>query len=302
MSFADRVREELMQLPVKKNCCRRAYALGLLLPAVMGEGKEAVLTCRQEAMAVLTGQVIRMTWGKEPSVRVWGASGRRYWSLSFRSPAFLKLYYGVREEGALPEAFLNMECASCRSAFLRGLFLSAGTVSDPHKNFHLEMILPSDVAPFAASVLVAMGYPPKQMKRATGTGLYYKDSTSQEELLTLMGTQHMVFEVINSRIERDIRNNENRATNCVTKNIEKSISASSKQMDAINTLMEGGRLDRLPEQLRVTALLRYRNPDTTLEELARLHEPAISKSGLNHRLQKILEEAAELEHKRKETT
>ena len=91
-----------------------------------------------------------------------------------------------------------------------------------------------------------------------------------------------------------MRNNENRATNCVAKNIEKTISAATRQMEAIDKLMEVGRLEALPESLRTTAMVRYRNPDATLDELVRLHEPPISKSGLNHRLKKLLDEAEDL--------
>ena len=104
----------------------------------------------------------------------------------------------------------------------------------------------------------------------------------------------MLFRSINSRIERDIRNNENRATNCVAKNIEKTVSAATRQMESINRLMETGRMDSLPESLQQTARVRYQNPDATLDELALRHEPPISKSGLNHRLKKLLDEAENL--------
>ena len=110
----------------------------------------------------------------------------------------------------------------------------------------------------------------------------------------MMGAQHTVFEIMNSRIEREIRNNENRATNCVAKNIEKTISAAQRQIEAINLLMEHNRLDTLPEPLRVTAMVRYHNPDATLDELVYRHDPPISKSGLNHRLKKIQDAADEL--------
>ena len=123
---------------------------------------------------------------------------------------------------------------------------------------------------------------------------FLKESAAVEDLLALMGAQHTIFEVINSRIEREIRNNENRATNCVAKNIEKTISAATRHMEAINKLMEHGKLENLPEGVKSTAMLRYRNPDATLDELARMHEPIISKSGLNHRLQKILEAADDI--------
>ena len=103
------------------------------------------------------------------------------------------------------------------------------------------------------------------------------------------------MEIMNLRIERDIRNQENRATNCVTKNIEKSVSASAKQMDAIEKLILSGMLAQLPETIRITARLRAENPDASLEELRNLHVPPITKSGLNHRLQKILAEADKLD-------
>jgi DNA-binding protein WhiA len=102
-----------------------------------------------------------------------------------------------------------------------------------------------------------------------------------------------MFEVYNARIEGEIRSNENRATNCVARNIQKSVAASARHMDAIGRLMEKGKLDSLPEALRETALLRYRNPDATLDELKNLHHPPISKSGLSHRLQKLLDESEE---------
>ena len=97
----------------------------------------------------------------------------------------------------------------------------------------------------------------------------------------------------NTYIERDIRNAENRATNCVASNISKSVDAAMKQIEAINSLIESGKFVSLPEELRYTAQLRVDNPSASLFELSHLHEPPISKSGLNRRLTKLLEEAEE---------
>ena len=101
--------------------------------------------------------------------------------------------------------------------------------------------------------------------------------------------------VTNSYIEKDIRNLENRATNCVARNISKSVDASMKQIDAIKALISSGKILSLPEELRYTAELRLENPSASLFELAHMHEPPISKSGLNRRLTRLLEEAEELE-------
>ena len=103
-----------------------------------------------------------------------------------------------------------------------------------------------------------------------------------------------MFTVADSKIQKEIRGNENRATNCVATNISKSVNASGKQIDAILKLKERGRFEYLPDDLRITAELRLSNNEASLSELAELHIPPISKSGLNHRLSKLIDEAEKL--------
>lgn len=289
MSFADEVREELCEIPLKKPCCRRALTEGLLVSAGEDERKQITIRYRHETVATMASAMIRQQYGKSPDSVMTGACGHRYYDLFFASPAVHKL---LSQFSHAPQEERYLLCEGCRTSFLRGVFLACGTVNDPHKSFHLEFLLPhGGPVDMLCSFLQACGYPPKRTLRKNGVGVYFKDSGAVEDLIGMMGAQHTVFEIINSRIERDIRNNENRATNCVAKNIEKSISAATRQIDAINRLMEVGKLDALPESLRTTAMVRYRHPDATLDELVLLHEPHISKSGLNHRLKKLLEEA-----------
>ncbi|MBQ9132652.1 MAG: DNA-binding protein WhiA [Clostridia bacterium] len=295
MSFADEVRNELSQVAVKTSCCRRALTAGLLLGAAISPGKQISLRCRSQTAADAVCAAVALQYGKQPDVQITGRCGHTFWDVSFSSPACVKMLLQLREENADAAGVIKFSCDSCRSNFLRGVFLTYGTVNDPHKSFHLEFSMPNGWgAEVLAQVLTAMGYPPRAILRKENVGLYFKDSASVEDLITAMGAHHCLFEVINSRIERDIRNNENRATNCVAKNIEKSIAAATRQIEAIGRLIETGKLEALPEGLRTTAMLRYRNPDASLEELTALHEPPISKSGLNHRLQKILAEAGDL--------
>jgi DNA-binding protein WhiA len=103
-----------------------------------------------------------------------------------------------------------------------------------------------------------------------------------------VGATSSVFQFCNAQIERSIRNDENRATNCVTENISRAIRTGTKQLAAILYLEEHNLLDDLPEDLQYTARLRLNNPDVTLAELAELHTPPITKSGLHHRLEKIM--------------
>ncbi len=295
MSFADEVREELCELPVRQECCRRALTEGLLICAQRGEGKSMTVRYRQETVATLASAMIRRQYGKAPDSEMTGACGHRYYDLVFSSPAFYKRFLQWHESPEGEREAVHIGCDACRAAFLRGAFLACGTLNDPHKSYHLEFLLPNGaLADVLETVLTEAGYPPRRIARPRGIELYYKNSESVEDMIALLGSQHHIFRILNNRIERDIRNNENRATNCVAKNIEKSISASAAQIEAINALMERGRLESLPEPLRETAMLRYRNPDTTLDELAARHAPPISKSGLNHRLQKILSMAKEL--------
>ena len=295
MTFTERVCVELIELPIKKNCCRRALSAGLLLPAMRQPGGRIVLPCRREAMAEFAKGVFEKTYSKTAEMNVIGYHGHRQWQLVLPSPAASKLTAQLREEGADIDELLRLtECESCRAAFLRGLFFVSGTVNDPQKSYHLEFVLPSEESADAVTnYLSSIGYPPRRIARNTGVGLYYKDATSVADLITLMGSHSIIFEFYNARIASDIRNNENRATNCVARNIQKSVAAAARQIEAIDRLMASGKLDSLPEPLRETALLRYRNPDATLDELKDLHHPPISKSGLSHRLQKLLDESEE---------
>ena len=298
MSFADKVSEELCEIPVRQPCCRHALTAGLLLCARLNEQKEIEARYRREVTATLASAMIHETYAKIPESVMTGAHGHRYYDLRFSSKAALKMLRQIFAADSAPEDALHFGCEGCRSAFLRGIFLSCGTVNDPHKSFHLEFSFEEEaVRDFAKIFLTSLGYPPRGVTRPKTLGLYYKDGGAVEDLIALMGSQHTVFEIINDRIEREIRNNENRATNFVTSNIKKTVSASAKHLEAINLLLEKGRFDRLPMSLQETATLRYQNPNITLDELAAQHRPPISKSGLNHRLKKLLEEAEEIQRK-----
>lgn len=294
MSFADELREELCDLPIKKPCCRRALAEGLLVGAVDLGKKQISVRYRSEVVATLASAMIHQQYAAVPESEMRGICGHRFYDLRFSSPAAAKLlsrFDATEEEGELP---LHQSCEGCRSAFLRGAFLAVGTLNDPQKSFHLELLVAPSRATLLARFLEDCGYPARRIGRRESVGLYYKGSGAVEDLAALMGAQTAIFKIINSRIERDLRNNENRATNCVAKNIERSVSAAARQMEAIGRLIERGRLEALPEGLRTTAMVRYQNPDATLDELVALHEPPISKSGLNHRLSKLLDAAEDL--------
>ena len=110
---------------------------------------------------------------------------------------------------------------------------------------------------------------------------------AQARLSTLLNANKALFTLINVKIERELRNNINRAANCETGNIQKAVAASAKQVAAIQELRDSELWETLPESLRQTAQLRLENPTVSLTELALLHQPVLTKSGLNHRVQKL---------------
>ncbi len=293
MSFADRVCGELAELTLKKPCCRRALAAGFLAMSASKISGGVELVLRREVSASAAVEALQKAFAKAPDYTSESYYGHPRFRLRLASPGAAKLTASLQAEDASPEELLHFSaCENCRSAFLRAAFLASGTVNDPHKTASLEF-LPEVGAEALRRVLSDAGYPPACTVRQGRTSLYFKDSTAIGDVLALIGAHHTVFDFYDSRIERDIRNQENRATNFVTSNIQRSVSAATRQADIIRRLAEAGGLEGLPEALRETAILRFGHPEATLDELKNLHNPPISKSGLNHRLQKILEIAAE---------
>lgn len=288
MSFADEVRAELYELPVKKNCCRRALAAGLLLDA-QTDGRIVSARFPSRAVSEHAACVLRAQFGHAAEItETVLPHGARV--LTFASPAAVKLLRTMQQPDAAER--LTGGCDTCPGSFLHGAFLSSGTVNDPHRSLHLEFLLRVPAhAPLAEAVLSSCGYPPRTVTREAGIGLYYKDGASVEDLITLCGAGRVAMELMNIRFERQLRGEENRATNCLTRNISKTVSAAVRQTEAIRALQKSGRLSQLPDGVRQTAGLRLQNPEASLEELRALHDPPITKSGLNHRLNRLLEEA-----------
>ena len=183
----------------------------------------------------------------------------------------------------------SMPCSDCISAFLSGVFISYGTMSHPDKDYRLELLLPNEkTAISVTSYMDKLGFSPKKTMRGKSHVLYLGDSTMVEDFLVVLGAPQASMKVMDAKILREIRNTQNRHANCDAANIFKSTEAAQKQIQAISALAQSGKLEELPEELRTTANLRQLYPDASLAELAGLHTPPITKSGLNHRLKKIV--------------
>ncbi len=192
-------------------------------------------------------------------------------------------------------------CESCLSVLLRAMFVRWGTVTDPEKRYHLELTFPTEEErDTAADILQTAGLCLHPSVRRSANGkekflLYYKSSTDMEDFLATIGASGAVFELMNTKIVKEFRNSVNRQVNCDTANIGKQLEASKKYIEAIHYLNDTGAMNRLPEALRETARLRLEHDQLSLADLGNLCEPKVSKSGMKHRMEKLLEFARSLQ-------
>lgn len=179
---------------------------------------------------------------------------------------------------------------------IAGMYLASGSLSDPNKGYHMEFALPElELCNYLGlTLLEKYGMLAKHVERKNHQVLYFKESDNIIDMLALMGATSASFELTNVKIYKDMRNNINRGVNCVNANIEKSIRAAEKQIEDIELLDAEVGLDTLPDNLREIAMLRYENPDFNLADLGAALTPPISRSGANHRLQKIAKLADEI--------
>ena len=295
MSFSKQVKEELNAIQIKGNCCKRAYLFGALLSAISdGDIVSLKISDGDSAQKVifLLGSIYKCT----PEVKTTKRGCFESTEISFKSKRiaeFLDFADKFHNGTSVNEIFT---CKSCNSMFLRGAFCSFGSVSDPHKSYSLEMRTKNHLR--AELLCQAIGNleitPPSVTQRDGSIGLFYRNESAIEDFITVCGGSKSLFSFFEASLEKDLRNSENRATNCVAKNISKSVEATALQISAIEALKSVNAYNDLPRELKLTAQLRIDNPDMSLGELAELHIPRISKSGLNHRLTKIIEEAKKL--------
>lgn len=177
-----------------------------------------------------------------------------------------------------------------------GMFLACGSLSDPNKNYHMEFVMPELHLCNSLGLLLLDNYEllAKHVERKGKQILYFKESENIIDMIAMMGATSASFDLMNIKIYKDMRNKINREVNCVNANIEKSIRAAEKQIADIELIDEKLGIGSLPDNLREIAMLRYENPDYNLGDLGAALDPPISRSGANHRLQKLAKIAEEL--------
>ncbi len=181
-----------------------------------------------------------------------------------------------------------LQSSCCRRAFIRGAFLASGSISDPEKFYHLEIVCTSqEKAEQMRQIINSFPVEAKIVKRKKYHVVYIKEGEQIGEMLRIMEASLAVMNLENIRIVKEMRNSINRQVNCETANIHKTVSAAIEQINDIKYIREYVGFDNLPENLREIALARLEKPEATLKELGDSLTPPVGKSGVNHRLRKL---------------
>ena len=292
-SFSYQVKAELCRIPVQKLCCARAECYGILLYGNTFNTQEIRIITENPDFASRLPKLFRRAFNVEFDVSPETGGGKKTFQIT--SAEKLQKIIGILgydvKQMAVPHVnfgILEEECD--RVAFLRGAFLSGGSVTNPEKRYHLELNTNHKKASHELVVLLEeMGFLPRTVLRSGSSVTYFKQSEHIEDFLTTIGAPVAAMDIMTAKVDKEIKNRANRAMNCDMANVNKTINAAENQKEMIEKLRREGKLDTLPQQIKETALLRMANPELSLAQLAEKHDPPITKSCLNHRLRKIIE-------------
>ena len=290
MSFTLSIKDKLIETVSECEFCDTAKLAGIMrFAANFGNGK-ARLSTENEAVAAYVSELAKKCFGAELDI-TYSEKSKLYKSVA--NPNVEEMLCAELSADESAESLMPFSC--CRRSFLSGAFLGGGSVSDPKKSYHLEFDTKSEI--YAKDVLNSLseeGITAKLTGRKGRYVVYVKDSDSVAAVLGLIGAGYAALELYNVSVEKEIRNEVNRRVNCENANLNKQSIAASKQLHAIAKIEKKMGLAALSDALREMAEVRREYPDISIQELGEKLEVPIGKSGVNHRLNRLIEIAENL--------
>ena len=315
MSFSSEVKEELSEQIASGRHCRLAETAAILSlcgKIVITENDRYCVKIQTENLAVARKYftLLRKTFNIRAEVSARKSRGVRFYSVIVSRDQEARRLLGetclLDEDGNISECMspmhhrlLKQNC--CRRAFIRGAFLAAGSVSDPEKSYHFEIVCAApEKARQLQELLASYDVDAKTVLRKRHYVVYIKEGSQIVELLALMGAHISLMQLENVRIVKEMRNSVNRKVNCETANLNKTVSAAVRQAEDIRYIQERIGLEKLPVDLEETARLRLEHTEASLKELGDMLCPKVGKSGVNHRLRKLSQIADDLREGKEE--
>lgn len=296
MSFSSEIKQELSAHVPPARHCRLAEMAAILnfcsrVESVEGESPCVKMHTENLAVARKYFTLLRKTFNIEMNVSTRQSRNPRG-SLSYEVTSF---------GGLEPVKHMLVQNQCCRRAYIRGAFLASGSLSDPEKGYHFEIVCSGEEkADELREMLASFGIDARITLRKRSYVLYVKEGSQIADLLNVMEAHVALMKFENVRILKEMRNSVNRQVNCETANLNKTVSAAVKQIEDIQFIQRTIGFDELPENLAEIAVLRLEQPETTLKELGQMLTPPVGKSGVNHRLRKLSLIAEELRDHKKE--
>ena len=294
MSFSSEIKQELSwQLPSARHCRLAEISAILSFCSHVEAGTEGTGNVRMHtenlAVARKYFTLLKKTFNINMNVSV-RQNRKPHGNRSFEITA-------LTDMTAVRHVLIQNPC--CRRAYIRGAFLASGSVSDPEKGYHFEIVCADSArAEQLSAMLESFGIEAKITLRKHSYILYVKEGSQIADILNVMEAHVGLMKFENIRILKEMRNSVNRQVNCETANLNKTVSAAVKQIEDIQYIQSTIGFEKLPENLAEIARLRLEQPGMSLKELGQMLTPPVGKSGVNHRLRKLSFIAAELrEHK-----
>ena len=269
MSFSSDVKEELARQHSKAKHCQIAE----LSAMIMQEGRIGV---NPYSLAFETENPVL--------IEKYETLMRRAFDIDVDKPLTSKEYKKIVE--AIQGLFLEKTC--CKRAFIRGAFMASGSMTDPNKGYHFEIVCRTpEQASRLQELMKEFETEPKVIERKNYYVVYLKDGSQIVDMLNVMEAYVSLMNLENVRILKEISNSVNRQVNCETANISKTVNAAVKQIADIELIRDTEGMDSLPLPLREMAVVRLEHPEAPLKDLGKYMDPPVGKSGINHRLRKL---------------
>lgn len=294
MSFSSNVKGEICKEFPGKVCCAQAECFGILLYCNTFTGACIRIVTESRALGAMLPKLFKKAFGLGFDELPEGEGGKQSFVISDpeKLRTILHTYGFSREDTVALHVNLSvLENECCKVPFLRGAFLAGGSVTDPSKGYHLELTTSHSFVCRETYPLIQelLGVYPKRTVRGGSSVLYFKQSNSIEDFLTLLGAPVAAMGIMEAKVEKELNNKVNRRCNCDDANTSKVVDAAQEQLAAIRRLEEGGLMETLPQKLLQAARARQEHPEASLTELAEMMEPPITKSSMSHRLRRLVE-------------
>lgn len=309
MSFSGKVKDELSkQCPVSRHCQIAEVAAIISLCGRIGISQNDTYSVRIHTENIAVARkyftLLKKAYNIDTEISIRQSSKLRNYTITIKhhkdAMKVLQASKLIDEYGEICEnlsvssnILIQKEC--CKRAFIRGAFLASGSISDPEKFYHFEIVCTTeDKAVQLKNIIQYFNIDAKIVERKKHFVVYIKEGAGIVDILNVMEAHVALMDLENVRILKEMRNSVNRKVNCETANLKKTVSAAVKQIEDIKFIRDKVGLSVLSDNLEEMARLRLDNPDASLKELGEMLTPAVGKSGVNHRLRKICEIADDL--------